>query len=93
MLDKCQCQPAQNADHPRWEIRAENVDRRGMMAGDADRNEEQKDKSESESYKIENYSFGSHLSTRMTARGELSIDLTIGIKGRAKSPTLSARAA
>src|ERR1044072_4498841 len=28
MGDKCQRQPAQNADHPRWEVRAENVHRR-----------------------------------------------------------------
>ena len=93
MGDKCQRQPAQNADHPRWEVRTENVDRRRMMAGHADRDPTKNNNCEPNGGKSQNCSNSSHLSNDLAARGELCVGLTVRGAGRARSPTLKARAA
>src|ERR1043166_4003544 len=91
--DKCQRQPAQKTNHPSREVRAKNVDRRRMMAGDPNRDPTKNDNYEAERGKFQKYSTASHFCTRMPARGEPCVGLAVCIAGRARSPTLNASAA
>jgi hypothetical protein len=97
MRDQRKRQPADDADHPRREVRAKNVHRQRMLTGNAHCDETKKDNYEAGDNKLQNYSNASHLPNGLTAPGEVCICLTtegrpVLAEGRAKSPTLNASA-
>jgi len=97
MRDQRQRQAADDADHPRREVRAKNVHRQGMLTGNAHCHETKKENDEAGDNKLQNCSNGSHLSNDFAAPGDFCVCLTTEARGvlgegRAKSPTLNASA-
>jgi hypothetical protein len=92
MRDQGQRQAAQDADHPRGKIRAENIDRWRVVAEDlrCDKRNEKQHQAGGDSKDP-----GFHLLNGVTVwldRGDFWIGLVTPDEGRAKSPVLSARA-
>src|SRR5262245_11851126 len=95
--DERKCQSAHNADHPGWEIRTENIDRRRTVTHRSNHKDQYPDQQDESCkgdmsgptapsrWKIRNNS----RSFRFHLRG----CLTSGGAGRARSPTLNASAA
>lgn len=90
MGDECQGQPAQDADHPRREVRAENIDRWRMITGELQREKGEDEQHQSGSYKFANPGF--HLPEGLTAPVEVWKGLTAFAEGLANSPVLKASA-
>ena len=83
---------AQDADHPRWKVRAEDVDCRGMMTGEADRDPPKNDNSQTDGGKPQKCSTGSHF-CKLLRRVNSIFGVTVAVGGLARSPTLNASAA